>query len=283
MADKGKAITTELEEEEEYFRDLIAHIEAQDKEEENVPLVPSPPPYISLWKGAAKILKDLDTTKSTLQTLLLSDEIRFDDLSLGRIPSIKFKDWDLTDNEKFPQLAEEKLLQQKWLRGVAKVGLLNLRWIPYYHRAAITIFVIRQLICLVHDGYLWLEEPIPITADLVHQISQLPTKGNDPTDITRTSSDVGLAEAMKVKYKLEKQKQGYAIASIKYRGVHVATQLLARKFMRKGRADKVPTSVIALTEQCAKGVQFNWVQFLCDEFLMNCREAQEQGKTFHYA
>ena len=25
------------------------------------------------------------------------------------------------------------------------------------------------------------------------------------------------------------------------------------------------------------------MQFLCDEFLTNCREAQEQGNTFHYA
>ena len=87
-----------------------------------------------------------------------------------------------------------------------KVGLLNLRWIPHYHHVAITIFVICQLLCLVHDGYLWLEEPIHITANLVHQISQLPTKGNDPANIVGTSSEVGLAEAMKVKYKLEKWK-----------------------------------------------------------------------------
>lgn len=40
--------------------------------------------------------------------------------------------------------------------------------------------------------------------------------------------------------------------------------------------------VIALAEQFAEGVQFNWVKFLCEEFLTNCEEAQEQGKTFHY-
>lgn len=52
--------------------------------------------------------------------------------------------------------------------------------------------------------------------------------------------------------------------------------------MRKCHVDKMPAFVIALAEQCAEGVQFNWVQFLCDEFLTNCREAQEQGKTSHY-
>lgn len=123
------------------------------------------------------------------------------------------------DSEKFPQLAENKLFLQKWLPAMEKVGLLNLRWIPHYHCMAITIFVICQLLCLVHDGYLWLEEPIPIMVDLVHHITHLPIKGNDPTDIARTSSDVGLTEVMKDKYRLEKRKHGYVIASIKDRGV----------------------------------------------------------------
>jgi len=41
--------------------------------------------------------------------------------------------------------------------------------------------------------------------------------------------------------------------------------------------------MIALAAQCAEWVQFNWTNYLCGEFLENCREAQEQGKTFHYA
>jgi len=53
--------------------------------------------------------------------------------------------------------------------------------------------------------------------------------------------------------------------------------------MRKCHADEVLASVIVLADQCTKGVQLNWVKFLCDEFLTNCREAQEKGKTFHYA
>ena len=52
-------------------------------------------------------------------------------------------------------------------------------------------------------------------ADLVHRIPQFPTEGNDPTALIGMSSDVGLAEAMKAKYKMEKQKRGYVIESIK--------------------------------------------------------------------
>ena len=64
----------------------------------------------------------MDAAKSTLQTPLLPDEIRFDGLPLGRVPSIKFEDWDLADSDKFPQLAADKLLPQKWLLGVEKVA-----------------------------------------------------------------------------------------------------------------------------------------------------------------
>lgn len=103
-----------------------------------------------------KLTKDMDAAKNTLQTLLLPNEIRFDGLPLGRVSSIKFEDRDLADSEKFPELAEDKLLLRKWLLGVEKAGLLNLRWIPHYHCTTLTICVIRQLLCLVHDGILWL-------------------------------------------------------------------------------------------------------------------------------
>ena len=56
-----------------------------DDEAENVSQVHSMiklPPYIPPWKGKAKIVKDLEATKSVLQTPLLLDEIRFEGLLL---------------------------------------------------------------------------------------------------------------------------------------------------------------------------------------------------------
>jgi len=70
----------------------------------------------------------------------------------------------------------------------------------------ITIFIIGQLLFLVHDGYLWLEELIPITVDLIHRISRLPYKGKEPTTIAGKRSDLALTEAMNAKYKLEKKR-----------------------------------------------------------------------------
>ena len=124
----------------------------------------------------------------------------------------------------------------------------------HFHHTPITIFVIRQLLCLVHDGYLWLEEPIPITVELIHRISRLPYKGRDPTEIDGRRSDLALTEAMKTKYTLEKKKCGYAIASIKERGMRIATQLLAEKLIWIYHADEVPVPMVALAKQRVEGV-----------------------------
>jgi len=121
----------------------------------------------------------------------------------------------------------------------------------------INIFVIQQLLCLVHDGCLWLEEPIPITVDLILRNSRLHCKGKDPMAIAGKSGCLALAEAMKKKYKLQKKKRGYAINNIKDKWVCVATQFLARKVIRKCRSDEVPVLVVVLAEQCIEGVQFN--------------------------
>jgi len=100
--------------------------------------------------------------------------------------------------------------------------------------------------------------------------------------IAGKSSDSALTEAMKAKYKLEKKNRGYAITNIKDKGVHVATQVMVDKVMIKCHTNEVPVPVVTLVEQCMEGIQFNWVEFLCMDFLLNCCKAQEQGKTFHY-
>ena len=64
---------------------------------------------------------------------------------------------------------------------------------------------------------------------------------------------------MKTKYKLEKKKCGYAIVSIKDKGMRIATQLLAGKLMQKCHSDEVLAPVVALAKKCMEGVQFNWL------------------------
>lgn len=95
-----------------------------------------------------------------------------------------------------------------------------------------------------------MEEPIPITDHLIHYITWLPCKGEDPTDISEgKSSDLAITEAVNKKYKLEKKKRGYAISSIKNKVVKLATQILASKVIYKCFTDEVPMLVVALAEQ----------------------------------
>lgn len=63
------------------------------------------------------------------------------------------------------------LESRKWLKAVDKAGLFNLLWVLYYNHTPITILVIKQLLCLVHDGCLWLDETIPIIDRLIHKIT----------------------------------------------------------------------------------------------------------------
>lgn len=134
--------------------------------------------------------------------------VLFEGTTVGRILSMKFEEWDLVDSEKFPHLETSELMQlsiegavttlkpRTCLRGVEEARLLHLLLIPHFHWAPITIFVIRQLLLLVHDGYLWLDEPIPITTEPIHWISQLPYVGRDLAEIVGTSGDLKLMEAM---------------------------------------------------------------------------------------
>lgn len=110
------------------------------------------------------------------------------------MPILKLEYWELAYHEKFPHPATEQLMCRiidttmgmtalepwRWLKGVEKAGLLNLLWVPHYNCTPVTVLVIKQLLCLVHDGCLWLEELIPITHMLIHHITRLLYIGKNP-------------------------------------------------------------------------------------------------------
>lgn len=120
-------------------------------------------------------------------------------------------------------------------------------WVPNYNRTSITVLVIKKLLCLVHNGCLLLEEPIPITDRLIYRITQLPYIGENPAMIFgKKGSEKALAEGMKEKLKLVKKSRGYAISGISEPAIKVTTQILVGKEMRKCRIDEVPALVVAL-------------------------------------
>ena len=59
---------------------------------------------------------------------------------------------------------------------------------------------------MVHDGCLWLAEPIPIIDRLIHRITWLPYIGENPAMMFgRKGGELALAEVMKEKFKLIKK------------------------------------------------------------------------------
>lgn len=93
----------------------------------------------------------------------------------------------------------------------------------HYHRTPINLNVSKQLLCLVHDGCLWLEELTPITDILIHKITLLPYPGlNSAKAFGEKTAKRDLAERMKDKFKLVKKLHGYSISSIIDPAVKVA-------------------------------------------------------------
>lgn len=120
MEEKGKAVTIKTDGEEEDFQTMIIIVEEEEDVEEDIQSLHSAvklPAYVPLRKGKTKVQKDLDATKSSLQTPLLPNGIIFEGTHLGRIPTIKFEDWDLTNSEKFPHLEMETLMKQNTKGG----------------------------------------------------------------------------------------------------------------------------------------------------------------------
>ena len=88
----------------------------------------------------------------------------------GKIDRLKYADHNTNDQGKFPQFApgtylhsvhyqetEATLLEVKqWATGLDKAGLLNMLDVPHFGRSTQVTMVVKQLLALVHDGYLWI-------------------------------------------------------------------------------------------------------------------------------
>ena len=116
MAEKGKVVTIDTNEEEVDLQALTITVEDDEDMEEDIQPIHSVTKlltYVPPRKGKTKVPMDLDETKSSLQTPLLLDDIVFEGTHLGRVPTMKFEDWDLTDHEKFPHHETRNLMKPK--------------------------------------------------------------------------------------------------------------------------------------------------------------------------
>jgi hypothetical protein len=58
--------------------------------------------------------------------------------------------------------------------------------------------------------------------------------------------------------------------------------LLAGKILRTARPPEVPAGAVLLGAAVAKGTEFNWCQYLLNEFLDELNDTQENVGQFHF-
>jgi hypothetical protein len=132
------------------------------------------------------------------------------------------------------QLGEMISQPHQWAVGLDRTRILGLLKLPHFGRGQYATTCIKQLLAVTHGGDIWLDKPIPITVELITQITGLPSRGMDPALILDDKSkEKALAEEMKKKYGTTRGTRGIIIKRINNAATQLGTKILACKLLRK--------------------------------------------------
>jgi hypothetical protein len=106
---------------------------------------------------------------------------------LGLIPTLKYVEHEIIEENKFPKLVPNKLLiksissrthmiviePQVWARGLQKTCLLNLFDITHFGWSQEINVCVKMLLSCVHEGYMWLNRTMSINTYLIVHIKGL--------------------------------------------------------------------------------------------------------------
>jgi hypothetical protein len=172
----------------------------------------------------------------------------------------------------------------QWEAGLDRTGILGLLKLPHFGRGQYATTCVKQLLADTHGGDIWLDKPVPITVELITQITRLPTRGMDPALIMVVKSkEKALEEEMKKKYGVARRTRGIMIKQINNISTQLGTKILSYKLLRKCHKEEVPAGVIAVVAQCAEGTSMSWVPYLLNLFQEDCKDALDLGTEFHYS
>jgi hypothetical protein len=167
---------------------------------------------------------------------------------------------------------------------LANTCILNLVEIPHFGRGKEVNNCVKQLMAVLHGGFLWLEEPVSINVELIAFIMGLSSMGKCLTQyLNEKMKEKSLSEVMKKTYSIEKGSRGIIIKRINDAKTRMATKIMACKMLRKCRKEEVPTGVVAAAAQCANGTMLRWPPYLLNMFLDDCKDAQDLSIDFHYS
>ena len=69
---------------------------------------------------------------------------------------------------------------QEWAKGLAIAGLKNMLFMPHFGHTIQASTYVKQLLGCCHRGYLWMDQPYLVNAELIERIRGLPTEGKYP-------------------------------------------------------------------------------------------------------
>jgi hypothetical protein len=155
--------------------------------------------------------------------------------------------------------------------------------IPHFGRGKDVNNCIKQLLAVLHVGFLWLDEPISIDVELISFITRFPSNGENLVQyLDDNTKEKALAEEMKKTYGTERGSCGIIIKMINDASTWMARKLMACKLLRKCHKEEVPMGVVIATTQCANDTMISWATYLLNMFLDDCKVAQYLGTEFHY-
>jgi hypothetical protein len=88
--------------------------------------------------------------------------------------------------------------------------------IPHFGRGKEVNNCVKQLMAVLHGGFLWMEEPVSIDVELIAFITGLSSMGESPMQyLDDKTKEKSLAEEMKKTYGTERGSRGIIIKRIK--------------------------------------------------------------------
>jgi hypothetical protein len=97
------------------------------------------------------------------------------------------------------------------------------------------------------------------------------------------SKEKTLTKEMNNKYGTDRGTRGIIIKRINNVATQFSVKILACKLLQKCRKDKVPEGVIVIASQCTEGTLMTWAPYLSYLFQVDCKDAQDASKKFHYS
>jgi hypothetical protein len=139
---------------------------------------------------------------------------------------------------------------KQWATGLANTRILNLLVIPHFGRGKEVKECVKQLMEILHGGFLWLEDLFSLDVELIAIIIGPPFMGKHLAQyLDDKKKEKALAEEMKKTYNTERGSCWIIMKIISETLMRMDTKLIACKMLRKFRKEEVPVrDVIAVAQ-----------------------------------